>query len=130
MLLVFNQAHVVRIIKAQLEELGCSVSSACDAESALALLHQANFTAAIIAFDLPGMNGIQLCMNINRQIHQDPPRLFLSGISQTQLESENTDWPVRAECLEWPISVATLIQSLVAPQSERATHGSLAQRRS
>lgn len=114
-LLVFSQAHVLRVIKKQLEQFGCQVSSAHDAEGALSLIHENAYSAVIVDVDLPGTNGILLCMNIHRQLQQvtqEQPLLFLTGITDDELDTRQTDRPVPAKCLPWPLNVETLLSAL------------------
>ncbi len=114
-LLVFSQAHVMRVIKKQLEQFGCQISSAHDAEGALSLIHENAYAAVLADADLPGTNGIQLCMNIHRQLQQatqEQPLLFLTGITEDELDACETDWPVHAQCLPWPLNVETLLTAL------------------
>ena len=114
-LLVFSQAHVVRVIKAQLEHSGCQVSSIDNAESALSLIHAGHYAAVLVEADLPRMNGVQLCMNIQRQLQQNQPQLFLTGITTCELAEHQSDWPMPAQCMPWPINVEALLQALSQP---------------
>jgi CheY-like chemotaxis protein len=114
-LLVFSQAHVVRVIKKQLEQFGCRVSSAHDAECALSLIHDNTYSAVLADADLPGTNGVVLCMTIHRQLQQatqDQPLLFLSGITDEELDARHTAWPVNVQCVNWPLNVEALLHSL------------------
>jgi len=108
-LLVFNQAHIVRVLKTQLEQTNCSVHTSHGAESALEMIHADIFDAVVIDSELSGMGAVQLCMNINRQMRHSKPRLFLTGVTAIELAAQRTDWPINAQGLAWPISVNQLI---------------------
>ncbi len=111
-LLVFNQAHIVRVLKAQLEQTNYLVHTAHNAENALEMIHTDKFDAVAIDTELSGMGAVQLCMNINRQMRQAKPQLMLTGINAIELAEQRTDWPVNALGLAWPISMAELIGAI------------------
>jgi len=111
-MLVCNQAHIIRVLKTQLEQQGCWVSTARSAERALEKLHASSYTAVVVDTDVAGMGALQLCMNIDRQIQQNKPRVFLSGAAAIDMAQQTTDWPINAEGLDWPISVTYLLAAI------------------
>ena len=110
-LLVFNQAHIVRVLKAQLEQIDCTVLTAHSAEKALEMIHQYSFDAVLIDTELSGMGAEQLCMNINRQMQITQPQLFLTGVNAISIAAQPTDWPTNALGLAWPISVSKWLEA-------------------
>lgn len=113
-LLVFNQAHIVRVLKTQLEQHDFQISTAYNAESALKMIHTGVYDAVVIDVVISGMGGVQLCMNINRQLQHDKPQLFLTGVSASAIAALHTDWPINAQGLDWPISVTQLLEATSA----------------
>jgi|GEM_PF-3171287 len=113
-LLVCNQAHILRILKTELEQQGYWVSTARSAERALEKIHANRFCAAVIDADINGMGAVQLCLNINRQVKHNTPQLFLSGATAIELANQKTDWPLNAQGLAWPVSVSYLLESISA----------------
>jgi len=111
-MLVCNQAHILRVFKTQLEQNGCWVNTARSAERALEKLHISSYSAVVIDTDVAGMGAVQLCMNINRQIQQNKPRVFLSGATAIEMAEQKTDWPINAEGLSWPISLSYLLAAI------------------
>lgn len=117
-LLVFNQAHIARLLKTQLDQTTCLVYTARSAESALEMIHAEKFDAVVIDAELSGMGAAQLCMNINRQMRHTKPQLLLTGVTAIELAAQRTDWPINAQGLAWPISVAQLVSVIEASAIE------------
>jgi CheY-like chemotaxis protein/anti-sigma regulatory factor (Ser/Thr protein kinase) len=77
LLLVEDDALARELMATELGARGAAVSSVPEALSALILLQQTRFDAALIDWDLPGMNGVDLA----RTLHQQHPQLVLIAVT-------------------------------------------------
>jgi len=111
LLLVFDQAHIARVLKSQLESFDCAIYTAHSAERALQMVHEYSFDAAVIDAELAGMGCQPLCTVINRQA---PLQLFLTGANAFDIAAQSTDWPSNAQGLAWPFSVTELLDAIVS----------------
>jgi two-component system phosphate regulon response regulator PhoB len=84
-LLVDDEPEVRELVGAMLEAVGLVVDSAGSAEAALDRLRGGEFDLVVLDWNLPGMDGLELC----RVLRKDPahamlPILFLSGRTASQ----------------------------------------------
>jgi len=82
-LVVDDEAQIVDLVQEFLRGAGFEVDAAKDAASALELIRDRIYDAAVVDFNLPDMNGVML----HRQIRQMDPELadrtiFMSGFLQ------------------------------------------------
>lgn len=79
-LVVDDEADVREVVQLNLDRDGFEVETAPDGESALELLRQGSFDAAIVDVMMPGMDGLELCRAIRREssLH-NLPVLFLTA---------------------------------------------------
>jgi DNA-binding response OmpR family regulator len=66
-LVVDDEADVREVVQLNLGREGFDVVTAPDGESALELLRQSTFEAAIVDVMMPGMDGLELCRAIRRE---------------------------------------------------------------
>jgi len=107
-LLVDNQAHVLRVMKSTLDRCGYDVETALGADIALTVLREYHFDVVIIDNGLEKLDGQQLVYTIEDQFRDRAPAMFL-------LTDQNTEnlhqWCLqfdRTECIEKPISISYL----------------------
>jgi DNA-binding response OmpR family regulator len=83
-LVVDDETEIVELLRDVLSAEGYAVDAAPDAESALKLIRENIYDAALLDFNLPDMDGVML----HRQIRQMDEELaahaiFMSGLLQT-----------------------------------------------
>lgn len=125
-LLVDDQAHVLRVIKLSLERSGYEVDTASGGDAALAMLkgmaggahaiRPGKFDVVIADIDMPGMNGIQFCEAMHRDFPTSAPLLFLTGSGKEkqltgQLANALANYP-GTEFLQKPMSLNWLLSRL------------------
>jgi len=104
-LLVDNQAHVLRVMKSTLDRIGYEVETAMSADSALRKLRESHFDVVITDYGLEKLDGQQLIHMIEEQFHERAPAMFLvtdqdaDGLAQWCSQFDRT------ECLQKPISM-------------------------
>lgn len=107
-LLVDNQAHVLRVMKSTLDRCGYEVETAMSADNALTILRESCFDVLIIDNGLEKLDGQQLIYTIDDQYHGRVPAMFLL----TDKDAENLQqWCLqfdRTECIKKPISISYL----------------------
>ncbi len=111
-LLVDDQAHVVRVFKLSLEGHGFEVSSALNGEIALRLMHREKYDVLISEHDLPQMNGEQLCKLVYKQFKSRSPLMFLVNEPESAPVKHQGDKSLCVEYLAKPISMSLLIARL------------------
>lgn len=115
-LVVDDDRDVREMLREALSDASYRVDCARDAEEALELIRANIYAAAILDFDLPGMNGVML----HRKIREMDPELaratlFISGMVQ---DDEHLDYYSRASggFFSKPfnvIEIATEVRALV-----------------
>lgn len=120
-LLVDDQAHVIRVVKLGLEDGGYEVDTASNGSECLVKLCSAHPDFLITDIDMPRMSGKELCQAIEAQF---PDRKFPIVVLTSRTEMEHRDWTQAIENLtfmEKPVSVRRLLshigKSLTEPGS-------------
>lgn len=116
-LLVDDQAHVLRVIKLSLDRNGFEVDTALSAEIALEMLQQGRLDAnpydvVITDMDMPVMDGQQLADCINRRFEVQAPLIFLVGEESDQQLAVWAESQASTEIVEKPISLRWLVSRL------------------
>ena len=116
-LLVDDQAHVLRVIKLSLDRNGFEVDTALSAEIALEMLQQGAlevnpYDVVITDMDMPVMDGQQLADCINRNFETDAPLIFLVGEDSDQQLAEWAEKQASTEIVEKPMSLRWLVSRL------------------
>lgn len=111
-LLVEDEAHVVRVMKMALERAGFAVETAGNGEEALKYLENGHPDVMITDIDMPRMTGRELCMRINADM---PDRNFFIVVVTARTEIEHREWSQlipNLGFLEKPVSVRKLVSRL------------------
>jgi len=116
-LLVDNQAHVLRVMKLSLDRNGYEVDTALSGDVALRMLRETRYDVLITDNALTKMDGQQLIDTVSEQFQSRAPIMFLvtdQDVSDQDIEplerwSEAYD---RTECMEKPISLRYLVGRL------------------
>jgi len=104
-LLVDNQAHVLRVMKSTLDRSGYDVQTAMSADLALGKIRESHFDVLIIDNGLEKLDGQQLIYTIEDQFGDRAPAMFLvTDQSSDSLQQWCSQFD-RTECLEKPISM-------------------------
>jgi len=121
-LLIDDQAHVLRVIKLSLDRNGFDVDTADSGDTAVSMLRtsangkgklrQSAYDVIITDADMPGMHGTELCEAILRDFNDNPPLMFIVGDSA---DRQLAEWAARRpaiEVLEQPMSLAHLMDRI------------------
>jgi len=107
-LVVDEQAHILRVLRSNLERDGYLVDMALSSESALSLMQVKQHDVLIITSDLPDMNAWQLCDNVENQLGKDSPLILVSA-------GQAFSWKkkiARIERLAMPVSLKQIVGRL------------------
>ncbi len=111
-LLVDNQAHVLRVIKMSLDRNGYEVDAVLCPDVALRLLREQHYDAVVVDQDMTKMTGQQLIEIVHRD---HPGHLPLQYLVVSEYDSEIDAWinaMPNTEMLEKPVSLRWLVSSL------------------
>lgn len=111
-LLVDNQAHVLRVMKLTLDRNGYEVDTALSGDVALRMLRENNYDVLIADNGLVKMDGRQLIDTVNEQFRSRAPAMFLvtdQNAADLETWSRQVD---RTECMAKPISLRYLVGRL------------------
>lgn len=126
-LIVDDEAHVIRVLRLMLERSGYLVISASDGNEALAKMADRRPDAMVSDIQMAGMDGRELCRTV-RTRYADEPFLILVMTSMTA--SDEREWVrqlANIEFLEKPLSPRQLVARLalnfpVTPTSPEPLH--------
>ncbi len=111
-LLVDNQAHVLRVMKSSLDRNGYEVDTALSADVALGMLRENQYDVLITDNGLDKLDGQQLIDTISDQFQSRAPAMFLvTDTDDEALEQWSAELD-RIECLQKPISLRYLVGRL------------------
>lgn len=82
-LVVDDEASILKAIRAILSDVGCSVEICTEAESALVMLEREAFDVIISDIRMPGMSGIELLALIHQQ-NPETPVILISGYADME----------------------------------------------
>jgi CheY-like chemotaxis protein len=111
-LIVDDEAHVIRVLRLMLERSGYTVVSASDGKEALEKMAGRRPDAMVSDIQMAGMDGRELCRTV-RARYPDEPFLILVMTSMTA--SDERDWVrqlANIEFLEKPLSPRQLVARL------------------
>lgn len=115
-LLVDDEAHVLRVIKLNLERNGFDVETALSAEDALTMLRDnvvnSGFDVVITDVDMPVMNGCELAEMIHRVYGSESPMVFLVGDEVSEPVPDNLKSDKHTEFVEKPMSLRWLVSRI------------------
>jgi len=104
-LLVDEQAHVLRVLRMNLDRQGYDVETATNSEAAVAQLRQGNTDVLIITSDLLDMSARRLCEKAEAYCGADKVLVLVSAI-------DNSAWidsSAMAERMESPLSLRWVV---------------------
>jgi CheY-like chemotaxis protein len=113
-LIVDDEAHVIRVLRLMLEREGYEVMSAADGREALEKMAVRRPDALVTDIQMDGMNGRDLCRLV-RERYPDEPFLILVMTSMTA--AAEREWVrdlTKVEFLEKPLSPRQLVARLAA----------------
>jgi len=111
-LLVDDEAHVIRILKLSLIKAGYEVAEAANGLQAINNISQTHPDVLITDIDMPRMNGKELCMHIEKEL---PERSFMIFVLTARADNEHRIWTSNIpnlEFLEKPVSIRKLVTRL------------------
>lgn len=111
-LLVDNQAHVLRVMKSTLERNGYEVETAMSADLALGKLRESQFDVLIIDNGLEKLYEQHLIDTIRDRLRDRAPIMFLVTDEDADDLHRWCSQFDRTECLERPISIGYLVERL------------------
>ena len=113
-LIVDDEAHVIRVLRLMLERSGYTVISASDGNEALAKMAECRPDAMVSDIQMAGMGGRELCQTV-RTRYPDEPFLILVMTSMTA--ADEREWVRKLnniDFLEKPLSPRQLVARLAA----------------
>ncbi len=122
-LMVEDEAHIVRLMTMALERAGYAVDSAGNGVEALEYLQGQHPDVMITDIDMPRMTGQELCMQLNAEL---PERDFLIVVVTARTEVEHREWSrmiPNLEFLEKPVSMRKLVSRLDEHFADTAVSG-------
>lgn len=82
-LVVEDEPAILRLVLLVLEDMGCEILAATDAESALEMISANDPDVVIADVRLPGMDGVELARHIKTSIrHSSMPVLLMSAYGE------------------------------------------------
>jgi len=111
-LIVDDQAPVIRVMKLGLEAAGYEVDSASNGSECLVKLCEGHPDFLVTDIDMPRMTGKELCQAIEEQF---PNRTFPIVVLTSRTEIEHRDWTGAIDNLtfmEKPVSVRRLLSHI------------------
>lgn len=126
-LAVDDEPHVTRMVKQRLQSKGYDVMTAPNGFEALQTLSsEGPFDVVVTDYNMPKMDGRQLCEAINQRFPEHQMYIFLVTARLEQpLRDWATDFP-RVEYIEKPLSVRDLLGRLekcLGPDGEEVEDG-------
>jgi DNA-binding response OmpR family regulator len=118
-MIVDDEAHVIRVLRLMLERAGYMVVSANDGNEALAKLALQRPDAMISDIQMAGMNGRDLCRATRERF---PGETFLIMVMTSMTAAEERSWVrdlANVEFLEKPLSPRQLVARLDAYFDQR-----------
>ena len=108
-LIVDDQAHVIRVLKLGLEGGGYEVDTASNGSECLVKLCDSHPDFLVTDIDMPRMGGKELCLAIEMQF---PDRAFPIVVLTSRTEMEHRHWTRdinNLEFMEKPVSIRRLL---------------------
>jgi CheY-like chemotaxis protein len=113
-LIVDDEAHVIRVLRLMLERSGYLVISASDGNEALAKMAERRPDAMVSDIQMAGMDGRELCRTTRARY---PDEKFLILVMTSMTASDERDWVRQLENIEFlekPLSPRQLVARLAA----------------
>lgn len=107
-LLVDDEAHVLRVMRLSLDRNGYEVDTALDDEVALRMLLEHRYAALIVAAEFaPGGRG--LCASVSERLGEAAPLML---VMDEWTDTPEPDFPPGVERLERPVSLRWIVARL------------------
>jgi CheY-like chemotaxis protein len=113
-LIVDDEAHVIRVLRLMLEREGYEVHSASDGAEALAQMAARRPDVMVSDIQMAGMNGRDLCRTVRERYPDDSFPIFVMTSMTASAEREWVRGLARVEFLEKPLSPRQLVARLAA----------------
>jgi CheY-like chemotaxis protein len=113
-LIVDDEAHVIRVLQLSLERAGYRVETARNGEEALKRIGEDRPDAMVADIQMPRMDGKELCHRIRETL---PTGNFPIFVVSSSVEEEHRDWAANlpnVEFMEKPLSVRKLLERVDA----------------
>lgn len=108
-LVVDDDPVLTRILAHQIEKAGFRFDTALNGQLALELLDRNTYRTALVDFNMPGMNGFELCRNIRKKRkHREMHIILMSG----EIEPSSTMPKEIDEFVGKPFSMKMIIEKL------------------
>ena len=116
-LLVDDEKHICDGIRANMEDTGVEFDAAYSGEEAVALVKREyaagrEYSAVIMDWQMPGMNGLDTAREIRKVIPIDTPIIFLTSYDWSEIETEALEIDVDG-FLAKPFTVINLKEKLI-----------------
>ncbi|MCC6726567.1 MAG: response regulator transcription factor [Saprospiraceae bacterium] len=82
-LVVEDEPSISNLIKKGLEENGYEVMQAFDGEMGLKLAQRAEFAVILLDIIMPGLNGLEVCQKLRKELDIQTPVLMLTALNET-----------------------------------------------
>lgn len=82
-LVVEDEPSISNLIKKGLEENGYEVMQAFDGEMGLLLAQRSEYAVIILDIILPGLNGLEVCQKLRKDLGVQSPVLMLTALNET-----------------------------------------------
>ena len=114
-LLVDDEAHVLRVMKLSLDRNGYEVDTALSGEVALQMLREHEFHVVITDADLPQMTGQNFCQTVRSRYGDSILIFVVASATRDDSTPETLDWiksETNMEALEKPVSLRWIVARL------------------
>ncbi len=111
-LIVDDEAHIIRILKMSLERAGYEVESAPNGEKGFGILSESPPDVLISDIQMPRMTGEEMCKKIHSEIHDREYPIF---IMTSRTEISHRKWAAEIPNLrfmEKPVSARELVSAI------------------
>lgn len=111
-MIVDDQAAVLRVLRLGIEDAGYEVESSSNGSECLVKLCEGHPDFLITDIDMPRMSGKELCIAIEKQF---PDRAFPIIVLTSRTELEHRNWTREIDNLEFmekPVSIRRLVSVL------------------
>ncbi|MBI5441882.1 MAG: response regulator [Deltaproteobacteria bacterium] len=113
-LVVDDEAHVIRVLQLSFERAGYRVDTARNGEEALRRICESEPDAMLADIQMPRMDGRELCRRIQEVL---PSRGFPILVMTSSVEAEHREWVASmpgVEFVEKPLSVRKILERVGA----------------